>query len=708
MVGGFIRRGPIAWFPHPTPIPRSVNHPGFLTKSIFLLAFSLCALPDALQANITVGSLFTKGLVLQRSEKVPVWGKASPGEQIDVTIANADCQTTADETGSWMAVLDLHDVPGDGPFELVVKGVNEIRIPDVLIGEVWFASGQSNMQMSLEQTEGAESEMAQSDNTWLRMFKVKNVASPTPREDPEGQWVAASPRTTPGFTAVGYYFGKKLQKELSRPVGIINASWGGTPSESWTSREGLSRDQELHQGTENRIRAVEAYPEAKRLFDEAFKQWSVQFHRTIPHIADVSEFAGESMDTSAWIPIQLPGQIVADGLPASGMIWLRREVESDGGPLNIQVPIDGLQSLYWNGTLLKELPDYPGPGQLHKIGPIDIPKALIRPGKNALAVRLYVPTKPAKVQGELKAGSAKLDGTWLARAEQVFPPLPAEGLAAVPIPPTKVPDGPYVPSSLFQGMVAPVMPYAIRGVIWYQGEGNAGRAFQYRSAFPSLIQDWRKHWGRGDFPFYHCQLAGYLQKTPLPEASTWAELREAQSLALSLPNTGQAVLIDLGEAEDIHPRNKRDVGERLAAIALANDYGVAAPYSGPVLESARLVDGKAILTFKHAEGGLVARELPTVHKLKTKAKATAPLLRNSPKSQLEGFAICGEDRKWTWAQARIEGAHVLVWSETVPVPVAVRYAWANNPTCNLYNGAGFPASPFRTDDFPMETQNARY
>jgi sialate O-acetylesterase len=265
-----------------------------------------------------------------------------------------------------------------------------------------------------------------------------------------------------------------------------------------------------------------------------------------------------------------------------------------------------------------------------------------------------------------------------------------------------------VASFLFNGMVRPIIPYAIQGVIWYQGEENTSRAYQYRTAFPLLISDWRKQWNQGDFQFYFCQLPNHRPKASIPGESGWAELREAQSLALKLPNTGQAVTIDIGESGDIHPRNKKDVGERLALIALAKDYGKAIPFSGPVYDSMKVESGKAILSFLHTEGGLAAKPLPEKDLVKYLTNETAPLVRNSPNSELEGFAICGEERKWVWADAMIQGQNVIVWSDKVPSPVAVRYAWADNPTCNLVNSAGLPASPFRTDDFPPFTGNAKY
>jgi sialate O-acetylesterase len=301
-----------------------------------------------------------------------------------------------------------------------------------------------------------------------------------------------------------------------------------------------------------------------------------------------------------------------------------------------------------------------------------------------------------------------LSGTWLAKAEYAFSTLNAQQVSQAPKLLTTGPRPQDLSSYLFNGMINPIIPYAINGVIWYQGESNAERAYQYRTSFPLMIEDWRNRWNRGNFPFYFVQLANYKDKVTEPVESSWAELREAQNLTLAQPKTGQAVIIDLGESGDVHPRNKTLVGERLARIALANEYGQAIPYSGPVYDSMTIKNDKVILHFSQTEGGLVAQSIPDTYIVQSESGKTDPLIRNSPESELEGFSICGSDRKWVWAQACIEGNSVVVWSDEVEKPIAVRYAWANNPTCNLYNGAGLPASPFRTDDFPPITKDTYY
>jgi sialate O-acetylesterase len=319
---------------------------------------------------------------------------------------------------------------------------------------------------------------------------------------------------------------------------------------------------------------------------------------------------------------------------------------------------------------------------------------------NQLAVRLFAPAEPPGFSWFPSVGTTKILGGWMAKAEYALPPLDPDAKKAVP----PLTGQHVLPGRLFNGMVHPILPYAIRGVLWYQGESNTGNASLYRTSFPLLIKDWRQQWQQGDFPFYFCQLANYRAKTDQPGESVWAELREAQAKTLSVPNTGMAVLIDTGESEDIHPQSKQIAGERLAKIALAKTYGREVVPSGPSYASMK-IEGSAIrLIFDHLGGGLVAKEVPATYDVMRKAGKTAPLVRNSPHSQLEGFAICGADKRWVWAEAKIDGDTVLVSSKQVPSPIAVRYGWADNPTCNLYNAADLPASPFRTDEFPGTTE----
>jgi sialate O-acetylesterase len=663
-------------------------------------------------ADVKLPAIISDHMVLEKSAKVPVWGKADPGEEVTVTLNGQSAKTTADAGGKWMTSLNLKDSE-PGPFELTVEGKNKLSIADVVVGEVWVASGQSNMEWVVKNTLDADKVIAQSENPLLRQFLVKKNPAREALEDTEGTWVAASPQTTAGFTAVGYFFARRLQSELKVPVGLIHTSWGGTPSEAWTSVAAIDSVPDLKAARERLWTQTEEFPAKKQAFIDGFGTWLKDNAREDKPAAEAAAFAGADVSTDGWAPVKVPGVVAAKGLPETGAVWLRKEVNIPAKPttnLRLSLPIDGFESVYWNGKLLKQTTylDGLGNGTIRRYGPYDIPPADVLEGKNVLAIRFFEPVGPAKLAGEPKADAISLSGEWLAKAEYDFPALDPQKRAAAPQPPANPPGPQNVASFLFNGMIHPILPYAISGVIWYQGESNASRAYQYRTAFPLMITDWRKQWNQGDFPFYFCQLANYMAKKPEPGDCNWAELREAQSQTLKLPNTGQAILIDIGESGDIHPRNKKDVGDRLALVALAKNYKKSIPYSGPAYDSMKIKNGKAVLTFKHAEDGLVAKPLPETFAVKSQTNETAPLVRNSPASQLEGFAICGEDKKWVWADAKIQGKTVVVSSDKVPAPVAVRYAWAENPTCNLYNNAGLPASPFRTDDFPPITINGKY
>jgi len=679
--------------------------------SCLSIALVAAASTGWLFADVKLPAIISDHMVLEKAAKVPIWGKADPGEEVTVTLGGQAAKAKAGADGKWMTTLNLKD-SAPGPFEMTVEGKNKLTVADVVVGEVWVASGQSNMEWILASTTGAAEEIAQSANPMLRQFLVKKKATCDVQDDTEGAWVAASPQTSGSFSAAGYYFAKKLQNELKVPVGLIHTSWGGTPSEAWTSVDAIDSVPGLKASRERDWIVVKEYPGKKQAFVEGMGKWIHENGREDRPVADATAFAGMDVSTEGWIPVTLPGAVKAPGLPESGAVWLRKEIEitNTAGDFSLQLPIDGYDSIYWNGELIKQTTykDFPGTGYVRRHGPYTIKPAALKKGKNVLAIRLYEPVGPAKLSGPLMAGMFNLAGEWLAKPEFEFPALDAQKLATAPQPPANPVAPQNVASYLFNGMVNPILPYAIRGAIWYQGESNVGRAIQYRTAFPLLITDWRKQWNQGDFPFYFCQLANFMPKKAEAGDSAWAELREAQSMTLGLPNTGQAVLIDIGESVDIHPRNKKDVGERLALIALAKDYGKKIPFSGPVYSSMKTENGKVVLSFKSADGGLVAKALPDSYAVRSQSGETAPLVPNSPGSQLEGFAICGEDKNWVWADAKIDGNNVIVWSDNVSAPVAVRYAWSDNPTCNLFNGVGLPASPFRTDDFPPVTKDGKY
>ena len=464
-------------------------------------------MPSPVLADVRMSKIFSDNMVLQRDTEITVWGWADSGEQVTVTLGGQNRVAETGIDGRWE--VSLTSMKAGGPFKMLVNGKNSLEFSNILVGDVWICSGQSNMEWPISRSADADNEIAHADYPEIRLFTVPREIAVIPADDlAGGNWEECSPETVASFSAVGYFFGRHIHKETGVPVGLINSSWGGTIAETWISRE------------------------------------------TMGTIDDFKEV----MASADLIDLQ------------------QRQAETvNGGPNS-------------------------------------------------------------------------------------FPTL------------------------LFNGMINPVTSFNIKGAIWYQGESNAGRAYQYREVFPALITDWRKQWGQGELPFFFVQLANFMAPVSDPVESGWAELREAQAMTLSLPATGMAVAIDIGEADDIHPLNKQDVGKRLALSALKVTYGRDIVHSGPVYDYMR-VEGDGIrIGFTSTGSGLMSKD---------------------KYGYLKGFTIAGKDRKFHWARAIIENNDVVVYSDQVSNPVAVRYAWANNPDdANLCNNEGLPASPFRTDDWP--------
>ena len=661
-----------------------------------LIAVFLSPLTALHAADLQLPSIFSDHLVLQCDKAVPVWGWANPGEEIVVEFAGQNQSTTAKADGKWTVKLDALEASAESR-DLIVRSLSRdrsLKVVDVIVGEVWAGGGQSNMEFDIKAITSAAAEIEASANPTLRQFHVlKNPSARTPVDDVQGYWTVARPGTTEDFIAAGYYFAKSIQRELKTPVGLIKVCWGGSKVEPWISPASLASVPELASGAKN----LDAMSERNK---SAFREWLKRTQREDRSSGDASRFlSGPVSKDNGWVAVKDSGLVSDPSLPKFGAFWFRKEVSlsarQTGAAQVLQFgPTAQFDQVYWNGTLIGErsVDNFTG---LISVRHYLIPPTLLKESVNQLAVRLFAPAEPPGFSWFPSVGTTKLLGGWMAKAEYALPPLDAVAKKAVP----PLTGQHVLPGRLFNGMVHPLLPYAIRGVLWYQGESNTGNASLYRTSFPLLIQDWRQHWQQGDLPFYFCQLANYRPKTNQPGESVWAELREAQAKTLSVPNTGMAVLIDTGESEDIHPQSKQVAGERLALIALAKTYGRKVVQSGPVYMSMKN-EGSAIrLSFDHFGGGLVAKEVPATYDVMRKAGKTAPLVRNSPQSQLEGFAICGADKHWVWAEAKIDGDTVLVSSNQLPAPVAVRYAWSDNPTCNLYNTAGLPTSPFRTDDF---------
>ena len=508
----------------------------------FALIIALTA-PGMARADVTLPALFTDHMVLQQGKRVAVWGWADNGEVVTVTFGTQTVKTTARD-GTWkveLAPLRASDVAE----RLVVIGKNRLEVNDVLVGEVWIASGQSNMEFPMRMSSAADTDIPAANSSRLRLFTVTRSKQNAPVHDVKGAWSYSTPQSVKDFSAVAYYFGKDLQETLDVPVGIIHTSWGGSPADVWMSNDALAANAEYQRAI------LDGYQTRRKNFETALANW-----KTAKAAADAA------------------------------------------------------------GTEFKDREPQPN----------------------------------------------------------------------------------WKPSELYNGMIAPLIPFAITGAIWYQGESNAGRAYQYRSLMADLIRNWRRDWGQGDFTFLQVQLAPWdkgkkrsLEEiASVPVESDWAELRDAQvHVSRVLPHVGVVVIADVGDKDNLHPPRKKPIGQRLALAAEAIAYGKKVEFSGPMYKSVTFDDGKAVISFEHSAKGL------------TIGKSSADIAVAS--DTLTGFAIAGDDRKFYWASAAIRGTTVVVSSPNVPKPVAVRYGWADFPVVNLYHGVGLPASPFRTDDWPGVT-----
>ena len=642
-----------------------------------LILFSSCLLASAASARVVPNPLFADHAVLQQAMAVPVWGTADPGEQVTVSIAGQEVVTTAGTDGRWQ--VQLAPLTAGGPYDMTIAGsAGATVLHDILVGEVWICSGQSNMERHLGLQPGQkpiinwEHEVAAATHLQIRQFYVPQTMSFAPQDTVNGSWTVCSPETVENFTAVGYFFGRDLQAARGVPVGLIHSSWGGTPAEAWTSRAALEKLGGFDASLEQVKGLAENAPGARQLYETRLAEWFAAHDPASPGAnGQKLGWAAPDTDTSGWATMKVPGLWEDAGLPDfDGVVWFQRTFDVPAAWVNHDLrlrlcAIDDVDTTWINGVRVGQTSFYSTPRTYI------VPASAIRAGRNVITVRVLdtggggglwgsgQPTDIMPADGTGTSKAVSLTGVWRFQ--------PTMKLADAPAPPMNVTSNANAPTVLYNGMIAPLLPYAMRGVIWYQGEANVGRELQYRSLFPAMIADWRRRWGEGNFPFLFVQIAPFRGMTP--------EIREAQLLTLQhTPNTAMAVTIDVGDADDIHPANKVPVGARLALAARALAYGEDVEYSGPIYRDLRIDGAKAVLTFAHVAGGMVA-----------------------PGGELRGFSIAGADGAFHPAEAVIAGDTVEVSSPDVAKPVAVRYAWANVPDGNLFNTAGLPASPFRTD-----------
>jgi sialate O-acetylesterase len=661
--------------------------------------------------KLTLPSLFSDHLVLQRAARVPVWGRAEPGDEIVITIAGQTWLNTVHRDGTWNFEFDLREA-GTIPFDITIGGAKsgQVVIRDVVIGEVWLASGQSNMEWTVEKSLGATETVANAGRYSIREFQVDQTSRTTPQDDVPGRWRVASPETVARFSAVGFHFAKMLEQELKCPVGIVHSSWGGSRIEAWLAPDVLNLPEQKRALDEHQQTADLA--NARQTYVKEYRAWEEKYGRKDPGSPRPEQFAAPGIDATGWKSVTLPGKLAEQGLPDGGVTWLRRRVAITPAFAHpgMHIHIDTFREferLYLDGRLERET-TCESPQQILNGSRNFHMQTHLRAGDCTWAIRLFSPAGDAEISGgSFKIeGEIGVDGEWLAKNEIELSALSAEAKATMPQPPPSPPGPNGIPGALYNGMIAPLAPFALAGVIWYQGESNTSETETplYPDAFRRMVEDWRRRFLRADLPFYYCQLPNFGGKTAEFPRSRWAEFREVQASSLALPHVGMAVLMNLGDTEDIHPRNKRDVGERLALLALARSYGRNIVADAPEFDRMKIEGRRVRLFFRHTAGGLVAPELPAEDVLRYMpdfAPRTTPLVPPLAGTPVHGFAICGEDRAWHWAHAEIDGDTIAVSCDAVEKPVAVRYAWADNPTCNVFGGSGLPLAPFRTDEFPL-------
>lgn len=642
-----------------------------------LLVFTIFLLQISAHTQISLPKVFGDSMVLQRGIKIPVRGNSTPGALIVAKLGAVQATARANDEGKWQIKFPVFKEGGPYTLQIAESGkpASKIELKGILIGDVWVASGQSNMEFQVQQGKDANKEIANANFPQIRFLVVERDKQLKPLTDiRSGKWKVCDSSNVKEWSAVAYYFARKIHGDQNVPVGIIESTWGGTPVEAWTSRDMLltspiTRAKTLSNDT------LKMSPEDLDADSLSWVRiWNIVYNpqnntdKTVP----VKEY-----NDSDWTTIEMPNVLKDFGIGYyEGMVWLRKKITLPESfhqkdlTINLGHP-EMNYSLYFNGEEICR--NIWNSNATHSF---TIPRRLVQSGENIIAVRVAMlwgggGLNPPAEDLYITDGSSKISlaGKWLYKKdlETAFP---------------KILNYQYYPTVLFNAMINPLIPYGIKGFIWYQGEANTAAAYDYRKLFPMLIKDWRQRWQQGNLPFLYVQLANFMKPKPLPSESEWAELREAQTLTLSLPNTGMACIIDIGEADDIHPKNKQEVGRRLALIADKLVYKKDGVAYSPIYKSFRKEGSRIRISFANIGSGLSIKE----------------------GRELTGFSIAGKDKNFYWAKAVIEGNEVIVSCDKVAEPVAVRYAWADNPECNLVNSEGLPAVPFRTDDWKGITQ----
>lgn len=639
-------------------------------KKLFVFTLISFVFISNASAQLKLPAFFSDSMVLQQNTSAPVWGWAKAGEKVEVSgsWSGKTVQATADNSGKWM--VKLPTPKAGGPYDVTIKANETKTLHSVLIGEVWICSGQSNMEMPVQGWSGApinnsDAEIAEADYPAIRFFTVEKKIAFAPQQNVKGEWSSCSPASAATFSATAYFFGRELYKHLHIPIGLIHTSWGGTVAEAWTSEASLRTMNDFNKGIDvvNQL----ATDMKERMLKDSLN--TVAWQKALA--SKDNSYAADATDTS-WHTMALPTTWESKGLDIDGIVWFKRTVDVpvawQGKIVKLNLgPIDDNDVTFLNGSVVDStLQD----GMWMKERNYTVPANLIKPGKNTLAVKvidnaggggIYGKPGQLKLYAEGENDTINLSGDWLYKVAAVKPPVATN-------------SNPNQPTVLYNGMLAPLVPFAIKGAIWYQGEANVGRAKQYSKLFPLMITDWRNLFKAPDFPFYFVQIAPYNYGGDSTQA---AALRDAQRRTLTaLPNTGMAVTMDIGEADNIHPANKQDVGKRLSLWALNKTYGDKnIIFSGPLYKGFEVKGNKVIVSFTNTDGGLTSNNKP-----------------------LKDFELQDADGTWKTATASIEGDKIIVSSDAVAKPAGVRYAYYSYAEGTLFNGKGLPASSFTSED----------
>lgn len=611
-------------------------------------------------------------MVLQREMPCKIWGWADKGEQIVLTIEGVAYKTKTAKDGSWMIVLPQH--AAGGPFDIVIKGNNSIELKNILYGDLWICGGQSNMQFHVSEVAQKEADAKRDNNNNIRIFTAGLAADYVPQDTLSGgQWSICDTNSIQGFSAVAFYFGRHLQENLQMPIGLISDNLGATSVETWMSADGLQAFPQFKTYYDQYLAPKKSFKELTAAFEKAKPEWEKKYyHANDPGMTQ--QWYDPATDISDWKDIDVPGYWNTDDLKNfDGSLWMRRnfDLSADFKGKSFRISLGQLDDydITWvNG---------------HKVGETfgnynwrnyDVPDSILKPTNNVVVVRVF--------DAGNKGGIYNM--FWDPRLASKWKYKKGASINAADFQKPVIVNN-YIfgtPALLYNGCIAPLTNLSIKGVIWYQGEANAGRAEEYKSLFPAFIKDWRKQFKQDSLPFLFVQLANFMGEPQQPGNSEWAELRDAQASALSLPNTGMATAIDIGEANDIHPKNKKDVGVRLALAALKNIYHYDSAYTSAMYDKMEIKNDSIIISFKDNPELIVRNKYGYVY----------------------GFAIAGVDDVFHWARAYIRNNKVIVYSPDVSSPNAARYAWADNPgELNLYTAKGLPVTPFRTDGLPLST-----